>query len=222
MKKVADIRRQFIQKYRDQDFVIDKTGVKMIEIIGESFLVDEDWIIRKPNYEYAQREIEWYKSQSLYVDDMPGEVPKIWKQVSDKDGKINSNYGYLIWSDENFNQYKNVLHELEKNPYSRRAIMIYNRPSMHYEYDLNGMNDFVCTLGNSFYIRDDKLISHYMMRSNDCLYGFCNDAQWAKYVQAMLAKDLDVEVGDLIWTASSLHAYEYHFIHIENLIKADE
>jgi thymidylate synthase len=93
---------------------------------------------------------------------------------------------------------------------------------MHYEYDLNGMNDFVCTLGNSFYIRDDKLISHYTMRSNDCLYGFCNDAQWAKYVQAMLAKDLDVEVGDLIWTASSLHVYEYHFVHIENLIKADE
>ena len=61
-----------------------------------------------------------------------------------------------------------------------------------------------------------------MMRSNCAIFGANNDFAWAKYVQAMLAKDLDVEVGDLIWTASSLHVYEYHFVHIENLIRADE
>ena len=219
MNRVSDIRTKLIQKYKNQEFVIDKTGVKTIELIGESFIVDEDWIIRPPNYEYIEREIQWYESQSLYVEDIPGQTPAIWKQVADKNGKINSNYGYLIWSEENGRQYDNVLDELRKNPNSRRAVMIYNRPTMHGDYCADGMSDFICTYANDFLIRDGKLISHYLMRSNCAIFGANNDFAWARYVQQKLAHDLDIAVGDLIWTASSLHVYEYHFCHIEKLIQ---
>ena len=219
MNRVSDIRAKLIQKYKNEEFVIDKTGVKTIELIGESFIVDEDWIIRPPNYEYIEREIQWYESQSLYVEDIPGQTPVIWKQVADKNGKINSNYGYLIWSEENGRQYDHVLNELKKNPNSRRAVMIYNRPTMHTDYCKDGMSDFVCTYANDFLIRDGKLISHYLMRSNCAIFGANNDFAWARYVQQKLAHDLDVAVGDLIWTASSLHVYEYHFCHIKKLIE---
>ena len=219
MNRVSDIRAKLIQKYKNQEFVIDKTGVKTVELIGESFVVDEDWIIRPPNYEYIERELAWYKSQSLYVEDIPGQTPAIWKQVADKNGKINSNYGYLIWSEENGRQYDNVLNELRKNPNSRRAVMIYNRPTMHSDYCTDGMSDFICTYANDFLIRDGKLISHYLMRSNCAIFGANNDFAWARYVQQKLAHDLDIAVGDLIWTASSLHVYEYHFCHIEKLIQ---
>jgi thymidylate synthase len=218
MQRVFNIRNQLIQKYRDEDFVIDKTGVKTIELIGESFIADEDWIIRKPNYDYIERELEWYKSQSLFVADIPGETPAIWKQVADKDGKINSNYGYLIWSQENGDQYSHVLDELRHNPNSRRAVMIYNRPSMHTDYYANGMSDFICTYANTFLIRDGKLISHYLMRSNDTVFGYTADVHWSLRVQKQLALDLGVEVGDLIWTATSLHVYERHFKFIEDLM----
>lgn len=217
MLRTSDIRDQLIAKYNNKDFVIDKTGQKMVEIVGATFIADSDTIIRQPNYDYVERELEWYKSQSLYVDDIPGETPSIWKQVSSKDGKINSNYGYLVWSEDNHDQYNNALNELHNNPFSRRATMIYNRPSIHSEYNYNGMSDFICTYANQFFIRNDKLISHYIMRSNDAVFGYCNDYHWAKYVQDMLAKDLNVESGDLIWTASSLHVYERHFNHIEKL-----
>ena len=219
MNRVSDIRAKLIQKYKNQEFVIDKTGVKTIELIGESFIIDEDWIIRPPNYEYIEREIQWYESQSLYVEDIPGQTPVIWKQVADKNGKINSNYGYLIWSEENGRQYDHVLNELKKNPNSRRAVMIYNRPTMHTDYCKDGMSDFVCTYANNFLIRDDKLVSHYLMRSNCAIFGANNDFAWARYVQQKLAHDLDIALGDLIWTASSLHVYEYHFCHIEKLIQ---
>lgn len=222
MLNVADIRAKLIQKYKDQDFVVDKTGVKTIEVIGESFIADEDWIIRKPNYEYIERELEWYKSQSRYVEDIPGDTPAIWKQVADSEGKINSNYGYLIWSEENHNQYSNVLVELQANPNSRRAVMIYNRPTMHEDYKADGMSDFICTYANTFLIRDDKLISHYLMRSNDSVFGYTADVHWAMHVQKMLANDLGVEVGDLIWTASNLHVYARHFSHIEKLIENEK
>lgn len=218
MQRVADIRAKLIQKYKDQDFVTDKTGVKTIEVIGESFIADEDWIIRKPNYEYIERELEWYKSQSLNVEDIPGETPAIWKQVASRHGKINSNYGYLIWSSDNYSQYKNVLEELTANPNSRRAVMIYNRPSMHYDYKKDNMSDFVCTYANTFLIRDGKLISHYLMRSNDAVFGYDNDIHWAMHVQKRLAEDLDVECGDIIWTATNLHVYERHFKFVEELM----
>lgn len=218
MQKVSDIRAKLIQKYKDQDFVTDKTGVKTIEVIGESFIADEDWIIRKPNYEYIERELEWYKSQSRYVEDIPGDTPAIWKQVSDSNGMINSNYGYLVWSEKNGSQYENVKAELQKNPNSRRAVMIYNRPSMHTDYCADGMSDFICTYANTFLIRDGKLISHYILRSNDAVFGFNNDVHWAMHVQNMLAADLDVEVGSLIWTVSSLHVYERHFKFIDELM----
>lgn len=218
MQTVLFIRQKLIEKYLDEDFVIDKSGVKTIELIGESFIADEDWIVRKPNYEYIERELQWYESQSLYVKDIPGETPAIWNQVSSSEGKINSNYGNLIWSEENHNQYDNVLVELKANPNSRRAVMIYNRPTMHYDYKADGMSDFICTYANTFLIRDGKLISHYLMRSNDAVFGYDNDVHWALHVQKKLAADLGVEVGELIWTATNLHVYERHFKFIEDLI----
>lgn len=217
MLRVKDIRNMFKTAYENQNFVIDRTGSKTIEIIGATFIADEDYIIRKPSYEYIERELSWYRSMSLNVNDINGKVPAIWKSISDNNGNINSNYGWCIWSEENGYQYENVLNELRSNPDSRRATMIYNRPSMHQDFNKNGMNDFMCTFANSFFIRNNELISHYIMRSNDSVFGYDNDWHWAIHVQARLAKDLDVKVGDLIWTASNLHVYERHFNFLEKL-----
>ena len=220
MKTANDIRADLIDKYLAEDYVIDKSGAKTIEVLGESFVADENWLIRTPAYKYIERELEWYMSESLYVDDIPGETPQIWKDISSDEGKINSNYGWCIYSEENGNQYKHVLRELKANPNSRRAAMIYNRPSMHLDFNRDGMSDFMCTFANTFMIRDGKLISHYAMRSNDAVFGYNNDVAWAKFVQGQLAYDLEVEVGELIWTATNLHVYERHFEFIEALINA--
>ena len=220
MKTANDIRADLIDKYLAEDYVIDKSGAKTIEVLGESFVADENWLIRTPAYKYIERELDWYLSESLYVDDIPGETPQIWKDISSDEGKINSNYGWCIYSEENGNQYKHVLRELKANPNSRRAAMIYNRPSMHLDFNRDGMSDFMCTFANTFMIRDGKLISHYAMRSNDAVFGYNNDVAWAKFVQGQLAYDLEVEVGDLIWTATNLHVYERHFDFIEALINA--
>jgi hypothetical protein len=146
---VKDIRNMFKDAYQAGQFTTDRTGAKTIEIIGATFLADEDFIVRVPNYDYVVRELKWYESTSRNVNDIPGVVPAIWKSVATEDGMINSNYGWCIWSDENFNQYENVLKELRANPDSRRATMIYNRPSMHQDYNRDGMNDFMCFPGNT-------------------------------------------------------------------------
>lgn len=221
MISVSEAREKILAKYKNKDFVTDRTGQTTVELVGESILVDEDYIIRPTNEEYFGRELEWYKSQSRKVADMPGPIPKIWQDISSREGLINSNYGWCIFSEENGSQYLNVVSELTRNPDSRRAIMLYNRPSMHTDFNADGMNDFVCTLANHFFIRDEKLVMHVTMRSCDLVFGAGNDWPWFRYVQNKLAQALNIECGDFIFTAGSAHVYERHYKFLDEWMKKD-
>jgi thymidylate synthase len=151
-------------------------------------------------------------SQSLYVDDIPGITPAIWKQVASTEGKINSNYGWAIYSEDNGYQYLNVFDELTKNPNSRRAVMIYTRPTMWSDYNHNGMSDFMCTNAVQYMIRDGQLVAVVQMRSNDVVFGYRNDYAWQKYVADQLSDDLGLNVEPkIIWNVGNLHVYERHF-----------
>jgi thymidylate synthase len=212
MLNVQDIREYLLRELQAKNFVVDKTGVKTIEMIGACFEADEPSIFGDVNDDYIQRELEWYKSQSLYVDDIPGITPAIWKQVASTEGKINSNYGWAIYSEDNGLQYLNVLDELTKNPNSRRAVMIYTRPTMWSDYNHNGMSDFMCTNAVQYMIRDGQLVAVVQMRSNDVVFGYRNDYAWQKYVADQLTKDLGLDVEPkIIWNVGNLHVYERHF-----------
>lgn len=212
MLKVEDIRQHFIGELMDSNFVTDKTGVKTIEMIGATFEADEPTIFGEINEDYIQRELEWYKSMSLYVDDIPGITPAIWQQVADRGGKINSNYGWAIYHKDNHLQYANVLNELTFSPNSRRAVMIYTRPTMWNDYNRDGMSDFMCTNAVQYMIRDGQLVAIVQMRSNDVVFGYRNDYAWQKYVADMLTIDLGLDVEPkIIWHVGSLHVYERHF-----------
>ncbi len=226
---IYQVRGQFVDLLIREQFVVDKTGVKMLEIPGASFMAGKETIFDEVNRDYVERELKWYESQSLYVDDIPGGPPAIWAAVSSKtDRQINSNYGYLIYSPENGSQYKNVLAELRKSPTSRRAVMIYTRPSMHYEYNTDGMSDFICTNTVQFLLRDGFLDMIVQMRSNDVRFGYRNDRAWQKHVQDCMVLDLnqqygqdDVEAqaGDIYWQVGSLHVYEKDFYLVDYYYK---
>lgn len=212
MLKVSDIRQHFISELAAENFVIDKTGVKTIEMIGATFEADEQTIFGAVNHDYVDREIEWYKSQSLYVKDIPGKTPAIWEQIASDDGKINSNYGWAIYSEYNGYQYHNVLDELAERPNSRRAVMIYTRPTMWEDYKQDGMSDFMCTNAVQYMIRDDQLVAIVQMRSNDVVFGYRNDFAWQNHVANQLSKDLRLKTWPkIIWNVGNLHVYERHF-----------
>ena len=213
--KVSDVRDYFIgMKSTGLNHTTDKTGVKCIELIGASFEADEPAIFGTPNIEYINKEIAWYQSMSLNINDIYGfgsMPPAAWQYAASADGMIHSNYGYLIWHEENCNQYENCLQELKDNPESRRALMIYQRPEIWNEYDLMGCSDFICTNSVAYYIRDGKLHCSVSMRSNDVIYGYKNDYAWQQFVLHQLANDLSVEPGKMIWQVQNLHVYEKHF-----------
>jgi thymidylate synthase len=219
---VDDIRYQLSNALSREEFVTDKSGVKTIEIVGASFVADEEVIFGKPVDGWSEREIKWYESMSLNVWDIPAPVPVIWQKVSDKDGKINSNYGWCIWSEDNGHQYDNTLAELRKNPESRRAIMIYNRPSMWLDYNSFGKSDFMCTNAVQYMIRDGQLNAVVQMRSNDLIFGYKGDRHWQMYVLHKLAGELGVPPGEITWQVGSAHIYERHFYLVDNWLMTNE
>lgn len=235
--RTADIRQEFIRLLQEEKFttvgreasMTALTGSTTIEIVGATFIADEDAIFGTVNWDYVKREEEWYNSQSLNVNDIPGGAPQIWKTVADKDGYINSNYGWCIYSASNglscdshpleeLSQYNMALEELKKNPESRRAIMIYTRPSMWLDYNLNGRSDFMCTNAVQYLIRDGALHAVVQMRSNDAVFGYKNDRAWQQHVLEKLAADLNVPAGNLFWNVGSLHVYARHY-HLVDPIK---
>jgi len=229
MLKTRDIKKEFIAKLSEEDFVLDRTKQKTIEILGASFLADAPAIFGTPNEDYIAQEKEWYEAQSLNINWFE-KPPQAWKLAANEHGQINSNYGHLIYANKYHNQYGMVLDELLGNIDGRRATMIYTRPSIWEEYNEDGKNDFICTNAVTYYIRDGKIHCVVQMRSNDVVFGYKNDYAWQLYVLEQLTADYndcylhhaadadyrrEMEVGDIIWQVQNLHVYERHF----NLVK---
>lgn len=165
------------------------------------------------NKSYIDLELDWYNKQDLDVSEI-GMHASTWNKVANDYNKINSNYGYLIFSSQNGNQYVNVLEELKaSNGKSRRAIMYYTNPMMHYL----GGKDHICTLAVGYRIIDGKLNVSVIMRSQDIIYGLLNDLPWQSFVLKKLCKELSCEFGLINWFTMDLHIYKKHFKYLKGL-----
>lgn len=213
--EIDQLRTYFHNELRNERFTVDRNGSKTIELIGASFYADEPAIFGVPNKAYIDAELNWYNSQSTNINDIylnsDKEPPAAWKMTANEHGEINSNYGHLIYSDKYGAQFDMALSELLQNPDSRRASMIYTRPSIWCEYNENGKNDFICTNSVTYYIREGKLDCVVQMRSNDVIFGYRNDYAWQKAVLDDMAFMLKVFPGDIVWQVQNLHVYERHF-----------
>lgn len=216
--KVQSMQIEFSRLHREKE--VSENGT--YEIVNASFIADKQSIFGVVNQDYVQKELLWYLSTNRNISAMIPPVPKIWQQISSTKGEVNSNYGWCIFSLENRNQYQNSIMRLLENKNSRQAIMIYTRPSIHDDFDKNGMSDFICTNTVQLMIRNGHL--HYIvsMRSNDAVFGYKNDKAWHDYVFNMALKDLlktypELKKGVMYWNAGSLHVYPRHFHLIENM-----
>jgi thymidylate synthase len=211
----------------NEHFVVDKNGGKTVELIDHRLVFKPAlgpninlYDMRKTPEKYVQQELDWYLSQDLSIFPKMAHV-KIWNDVATKNDKqeINSNYGWCVFSNENHNQYEHCLKELIANKATRRAVMLYTRPSMWEDWQREGMRDFICTDGVQCFIRDNRLTYIVKQRSCDFIFGLFNDYAWHQYVCMKLLRDLK-EIGhydlleedvEIIYHPFSLHVYERHF-----------
>jgi thymidylate synthase len=219
---VKDIRLLLMQEWLRVASDPTNEVAGTVELIGTSFIADDDTIFGEVDFSYITREILWYESQSLNVNDIPGGPPKIWRDVADNEGFINSNYGWLMFSHENGHQFERVLEHLQREPEGRRAVAIYTRPEMHWQWNADGRRDFICTNVVNYYLRDGYLHAIVQMRSNDAIFGYRNDYQWQSYILDQLSGRLKVRPGTIVWQAGSLHVYARHYHLLERFRSTDE
>lgn len=176
---------------------------------------------RKSNEDYLKKELEWYLSLEPTIEKVKD--VKIWNNIcSKKDSTVNSQYGILVYGEENGSQFDKALESLIEDKDSRQAVIIYNRPTIHEDAYEDGKHDFICTFYQQFFIRNNRLECITNMRSNDCIFGIFNDLPWFEYVyndmyQKLLTKYTGLEKGSLIYIANSFHCYERHFGVLEKI-----
>ena len=227
---VTDIRSEFANLFIGKHFtsvnressMTSIVGSKTIEVIGANFIANDEVIFGEVNHDYVKREEEWYNSMSLSVNDFPGGPPSVWRAIACEDGLINSNYGWCIKSPENGSQFEKVITELKRNPESRRAILIYTRPSMWSDYNHKGRSDFMCTNAVQYLVRDGMCHSIVQMRSNDALIGYKNDKAWQQHVLNEVAENIGYPPGKIYWQVGSLHVYERDFYLVDHYVKTGE
>ena len=209
MFNIDDIRMMFKTKLSRQEF-----RGNTVELAPASFICSKDRIFGEPNQDYIKAEIEWYESQDRNVNklfDIYGQEVKIWKDVADDFGYINSNYGWCIYSDANGNQFDRCVAALQKDPLTRHAQMYYTNPFMHTRQSIAGRRDHMCTYAVSYHMNEGGIDAHVYMRSNDAVFGYNNDYAWQRHVLRKLCDTLGNQMGNIFWNASSLHVYERHW-----------
>lgn len=160
-------------------------------------------IWRKWSKKYAEKEWEWYLNGNL--DPLPVvSIAKMWEKCKDENGLVRSNYGFQWRRGDQLNK---VINLLKEDFNTRRAsISLYDGKEID-----TYKNDTICTYAINFNMYDGNLNMSVLMRSNDLVYGFCNDQYCFSKLQELVSKELNVKVGWYFHFSNNLHIYEKHF-----------
>jgi thymidylate synthase len=110
-----------------------------------------------------------------------------------------------------------VVQTLIDDPDSRQAII----PMLSKEHLFKGNKDVVCSIGPQFRIVDGKLNIHVKFRSSDAIFGLGTDLPTYWWLWEMVAIELGIGRGIFVFSADSLHIYDYHFGMAEQMIFAN-
>lgn len=176
---------------------------------------------RKLSLDYIKREFLWYLRGNR-MDASITKYAKIWADVQNEDGSINSNYGQYIFARHytpNQSPFERAVGELIADKDSRRAsLTILNNGHLS-----SKTKDVPCTYSLNFRIRDDKLNMSVHMRSQDAVFGMGNDAPCFSFIHEMMLEALKdtyptINMGIYTHTADSFHVYERHFKLVQAIV----
>ena len=179
---------------------------------------------RKLNLPYCKKEWLWYLGANRF-DDSIEQHATMWKKLKQADGSYHSNYGQYIFAEPDSgldSQFWYCINQLIVDQGSRRSTIMLLKSEHLYPTN----TDTVCTYGINFTIELGVLHMTVMMRSNDVIFGFTNDAfcfhQLYELVYAILAHNLpDLQKGTYTHMANSMHVYERHFEMIDQRVEED-
>ncbi len=211
-KNLNDAFNSLLRTVFEEGNVVRARGSEQVEILFSNFTIEDptDLAITSParkfSPDYATAEWQWYLSANPKVNNI-GKLAKIWDIIKDDNGEAESNYGCYLKPQWNW-----VVEELLNDRDTRRATFVINQP----HHKLKNRSDYPCTHYLHFFIRDNKLHLGVNMRSNDIIFGLCNDVFTFSMFQQMMLNELNrrgakITLGTYNHHAGSLHLYERHY-----------
>ncbi|MBO9568806.1 MULTISPECIES: thymidylate synthase [Cellulomonas] len=155
-------------------------------------------------------ELFWFLRGESNIASLVAKDVHIWDEWADADGELGPVYGvqWRSWPTPDgghVDQLTTLLSELRSNPDSRRHVV-----SAWNVAALDDMALVPCHAFFQFYVADGRLSCQLYQRSADLFLGVpFNIASYALLTH-MVAQQVDLEVGDLVWTGGDCHVYDNH------------
>lgn len=178
------------------------------------------------------KEIDWiFRQMSNNVETLKYMGVNVWNEWQREDETIGKAYGYQLGKrsirpiaaidgrtvDKEMNQVEYILHEIQRNPRSRRI--------MTNLYDVDELHDMAlepCVFLTHWQVDDNnKLNLTVVQRSADMALG--NPSNLAAYglVHRRIAQVTGKELGNLNWQIFNAHIYDRHLKTLEEQVTAD-
>jgi len=220
----SDYKKKIWTIYHQPEFVTKPRGLKIAEILNDSWTVDMDNPIitiadRKLSYDFMFGEAAWMlrgKNDVATVEKYAGAI----KRFSDNGITFFGAYGPKI-----IDQLPYVLDILEKDQDTRQAVLNIWRENPR------SSKDIPCTLSLQFFLRkaSDTLWLHTVatMRSNDIYLGTPYDSFNFSAISFYLAlllneRGIECKLGKLNIQAGSRHLYETDFKKVDDILTSDD
>jgi thymidylate synthase len=163
---------------------------------------------RRLNVVFNYAEALWYLSGSDDLEAIAYYAPSMRRYSMDGRTLTGTAYGRAIFAREDGHhqpdQWRTVVDQLREDPDSKRAVLQIFAAD---ELTVPGNIDVSCTLGLQFLLREGRLHAVSFMRANDAYRGMVSDVFSFTFLQEVLARELDVNVGGYVHVVGSMHVY---------------
>ncbi|PID64178.1 MAG: thymidylate synthase, partial [Gammaproteobacteria bacterium] len=193
----------------------DRTGTGTLSVFGYQMRFDLRQgfpllTTKKLHLRSIIHELIWFLQGDTNIRYLNDNGVTIWDEWADKNGDLGPVYGkqWRSWTapdGSTIDQITQVMQQIKDNPDSRRLLVSAWNPA-----DVNDMALPPCHILFQFYVADGKLSCQLYQRSCDVFLGVpFNIASYALLTH-MMAKAVDLDVGDFIWTGGDVHLYNNH------------
>lgn len=216
----------------------DRTGVGTISVFGYQTRYDlrEGFPIvttKRVPFRWIFEELAWFLSGDTNEQNLRARGVDIWAEWADEahtsrfgreTGDLGPIYGYL-WRSfggdypqmNGFDQIKDLIEQIEKNPNSRRLIVSGWNPQTAGKVDLPP-----CHTLFQFKIESERILHCQLyQRSADAFLGVPFNISSYALLTRMIAHVCGLEVGEFIHTFGDLHIYLNHLDQVEELLKRE-
>ena len=166
-------------------------------------------------------ELFWFLRGESNIGSLVDKGVHIWDEWADADGELGPVYGvqWRSWPTPDgghVDQLTKLVEDLRNDPDSRRHVVS--------AWNVAALDDMALVPCHAFfqlYVADGRLSCQVYQRSADLFLGVpFNIASYALLTH-MLAQQVGLEVGDLVWTGGDCHVYDNHVEQVREQLTRD-